>query len=532
MTEYTDSPEAIAAWQEQVARTGLWISRLHHQPTHDFEFVSPDATPTARDDASVADIEPDDWDRYSSKSVPPRMMLRYGNGQPDLPIEEYQGGSRRQHRSPTQARPMPTLNTHPQPEEIQIRPSRSNSSGNPTPVSARPPRSRTSSYAAGSIQPTPLTGPNVPPYPQQIAVWKSDGQRVSPQASSSHGHGDYGAPPIAHSATHPPTHHPNIEPRHSISTAPLPVPYRGTAGPSQPQQLSYTQSNPAHPAVHPSHVSSRHSIQPHHPASPLSASTHTNVGRTRHESLVHDYAPAAPTAGTHASSSRRGPPKVYSSRAQSRAGSQPPSVVYAARAGNAAIDERFDPPSMTSRIPPDDPRYASVRSGGRGSTHGHGRSRLGHDSGYGPGHEDEERDRERERERGRGRTARHEEHEHHARDHSVGSAVLIDAPSARSRTLSPSRGGHDRNRERSRGRGHQHQHDHEHNHERSHRHGHDRERTGGSPERSSTRDYRRERSVPRTVSSGSTYYVLPNKGQKVHVLVCCFALAMPYRSCP
>jgi hypothetical protein len=460
MTEYTDSPDAIAAWREQLARTGLWIDR--HRPRDSLFLVHPDEPPTPDDEQDDAMGELSvDADRYSSKSVPPRMLLRYNDGRPDMPIEEYAGGrSARRH--------LPTLDTHPMPENIQIRPSRSNSSGGPTPVSARPAPSRASSTP---IHSSPLTGDHIPPYPQQIAVWKTPSQ--SPQTSPA----EYGAPPMAYAQTHPPTHHPAFDPRASMSTAPVPVPYRGTISPrsramAPPMSVTHSQP-PGPPSMHPSHVSSRHSTQSHRPLSPNSGSTHSHSHRTRHDSLrqqeysrpheyspssrpheyasssrPHEYSPSSrpheysPSSRPHeyasssrqheyaptTSSSRRGPPVVYSSRAVSRSGSQPPPVVYAPRAHGASIDEHYDPPPISHS------RGASADLGGRG----------------------------RDDERGRTRTLSHAPRRP-TRDESVGSAVLVEAPSP-----------------------------------------------GAS---------RRGRSVPRTASSGSTYYVLPAKGQKVRVLV-------------
>ncbi|KAG5649439.1 hypothetical protein H0H81_003874 [Sphagnurus paluster] len=78
MTEYTTSPQAIREYMTSRERTAYWV-----QSHEDTEFYSPSAAPTVIDDwipsspMSVAE---------SSNSVPPTMVLRWGNGIPDIPI--------------------------------------------------------------------------------------------------------------------------------------------------------------------------------------------------------------------------------------------------------------------------------------------------------------------------------------------------------------------------------------------------------------------------------------------------------------
>ncbi|KAG1863635.1 hypothetical protein DFJ58DRAFT_774230 [Suillus subalutaceus] len=89
MTEYTSSPEAVQVFRDSRERTEHWVRS--HSPLHS-QFYSPESPPSV-----VSDIDFDDCssDNGSSHSLPPKMMLRYGDGR-DVPISHWHydnGGS-------------------------------------------------------------------------------------------------------------------------------------------------------------------------------------------------------------------------------------------------------------------------------------------------------------------------------------------------------------------------------------------------------------------------------------------------------
>ncbi|KAI9574205.1 hypothetical protein HD554DRAFT_2045306 [Boletus coccyginus] len=72
MTEYNTSPEAIEVFRSSKDRTSHWVHS--HTPYHG-QFQSPDSPPTV-----VEEREERDSDDDSSHSLPPKMVLRYGDG--------------------------------------------------------------------------------------------------------------------------------------------------------------------------------------------------------------------------------------------------------------------------------------------------------------------------------------------------------------------------------------------------------------------------------------------------------------------
>ncbi|KAA1475022.1 hypothetical protein DENSPDRAFT_402112 [Dentipellis sp. KUC8613] len=82
MTEYTTSPEAVAQWMSSRARTANWVT-THANGTN---FVSPSVAPSLVSDSDDGLSSPTESDAESSHSVPPRMLLRYPDGRPDIPV--------------------------------------------------------------------------------------------------------------------------------------------------------------------------------------------------------------------------------------------------------------------------------------------------------------------------------------------------------------------------------------------------------------------------------------------------------------
>lgn len=87
MTEYTTSSEAVREYMTARERTALWV-QTYTQDGADPSFVSPSSPPSAISDSDAPSYGPDSDDE-SSHSVPPRMVLRYGDGRPDIPISTH-----------------------------------------------------------------------------------------------------------------------------------------------------------------------------------------------------------------------------------------------------------------------------------------------------------------------------------------------------------------------------------------------------------------------------------------------------------
>ncbi|TFK36332.1 hypothetical protein BDQ12DRAFT_699624 [Crucibulum laeve] len=85
MTEYTTSSQAIREYMSSRERTAYWVQT--HTPE---EFYSPSAPPSELD-GPVPSSPPSD--AGSSHSLPPKMVLRYGDGRPDIPLPYPQGGA-------------------------------------------------------------------------------------------------------------------------------------------------------------------------------------------------------------------------------------------------------------------------------------------------------------------------------------------------------------------------------------------------------------------------------------------------------
>ncbi|KAG8217938.1 hypothetical protein J3R82DRAFT_6105 [Butyriboletus roseoflavus] len=80
MTEYTTSPEAIAVFRNSKERTAYWV---HSHTPYYGQYHSPESPPSV-----VEELEEHDSDD-SSHSLPPKMVLRYGDGRAAIPISHW-----------------------------------------------------------------------------------------------------------------------------------------------------------------------------------------------------------------------------------------------------------------------------------------------------------------------------------------------------------------------------------------------------------------------------------------------------------
>lgn len=82
MTEYTTNPQAVREYMSAQQRTARWLQGVTGRS--EAQCYSPSAPPSILEDALVPSAPPSDAD--SSHSSPPKMILRYGDGRPDVPI--------------------------------------------------------------------------------------------------------------------------------------------------------------------------------------------------------------------------------------------------------------------------------------------------------------------------------------------------------------------------------------------------------------------------------------------------------------
>ncbi|KAH9848730.1 hypothetical protein C2E23DRAFT_738657 [Lenzites betulinus] len=210
MTEYATDPEAIQEYLTARDRTANWVS-VHAQGLH---FVAPSSPPsTISDDVDAPSYGPSESDSASTRSVPPRMVLRYPDGRPDVPIMSDGApsptSSRRDHKY------------GPQSSSRDSRQTRSRSGSHappPAPPAGVPPPARyaqTLSYASGSRY-APSAHPHITPprSPESIRVLPSrqpeDSQSPVRMQASSSSHRSRG--PAVQGIFDPQTHQPSIHP--------------------------------------------------------------------------------------------------------------------------------------------------------------------------------------------------------------------------------------------------------------------------------------------------------------------------------
>ena len=231
MTEYTTSSQAIREYMTSRERTAHWVQS--HSPN---EFYSPSVPPSVIDGfvpSPPSEVE-------SSLSTPPRMVLRYPDGRPDVPIQPL--------------------------EPIHPRSRRREDSSSRSPVSPNNPnyRQRSGSHSSSPLAQSQHTASRSsersPPSPEEIRVLPSragDGPRSSsshntrskslPRPSDLDLHGDaFAPPPVPPPVPQAPFHAPSVAPH-----PPAWHSYRGRPH-KQPPAIVYA----------PSHHSRTHYIPP------------------------------------------------------------------------------------------------------------------------------------------------------------------------------------------------------------------------------------------------------------------------------
>ncbi|KAF7791706.1 hypothetical protein EIP86_002730 [Pleurotus ostreatoroseus] len=319
MTEYTTSSEAIREYLTARDRTVDWVSR-HFQYGPEDDFMSPSAPPTELDDSEAPSYGPSDSDDESTHSLPPRMILRWGDGRPDIPIAP----DSRYAPHPPQPR---TRSNHSTSKEPAFHPpgpppppSHHTVTHNPSVATTvphqRPRWEQTLSYV--STQDLPGVDHNTPPRdsPEHIVVLPSPQDETVPQA------------PITSAPLHavPPESHLQS----SVSRTPTQAMYPGQPiVPPPPQPTATFMPPPEHEIVSPS---------PRRAYNPSNLSRHT----TRSPPIAQSYSQPLPAPHGNA--------RLYDHQPGSRAPSQlpyaysPPAIVYAPSGRNGGT--HYAPPAI------------------------------------------------------------------------------------------------------------------------------------------------------------------------------------------
>lgn len=392
MTEYTTDPEAIAHYLAARARTAHWVDSLTGKT-----LVAPSIAPSLVSDTDDG-LSSQDSDAESSRSLPPRMVLRYPDGRPDVPVSTdprwpphnqkpttptpfhtrpragsgsngYPPSNPNIHsRAPSNAVPLyvtpppPVVAT--QPETIHIRPSPTSPIPQQGPVSylTQDPH-HSSSLSTPSRQRSMRSAPSARPLPMPLQMI------YTPPAPSSQ----------SRSAPVSPTHETFQAAQQSLPPPPPSAPHPPIAAPSPvygfPSPTSAHEPPPAGPLTHSRTHSRTHSYSsnnsyPHPQAaagtalSPPSAYPGSSAQRQRRHSsrtgTSHGHAdvaqpqPQAPytdsSRGSHLGMGVGGGPSFASGASGSGSRRRgPPSIVYAPSANSSSY--AYNPPVITSRPP-------------------------------------------------------------------------------------------------------------------------------------------------------------------------------------
>lgn len=383
MTEYTSSPEAIQVWSSARERTAHWIKR---QNGDDFDLLSPSVPPSILSDEDALSYGPSDSES-SSSSIPPRMLLHYTDGRPDIPISRDARHIRSRSYSQSHAQPRGFI---PPEADYAMSSSRSGRFGAPShhpPVPSAPSRhAQTLSYASGPFLGPPHQAHITPPAsPEHIVVLPSPQGEDPPNASHTAAAGvpsHHSQPIRSRAATLTSVHHPQ----------PLPA---GSGGyPSnRSQQPTLHAPSPRH-AFNPSHISRQAAQSPqlaYSQSDPLPSGSARYAEHTSRPDSRLPYA-YAPPAIVYAPSSRHPGPRyappaiVYSPSAHAHQGparGAAPSIAYSQSDplphGHTPRYAPGPPPSSRGVTPHADPR-GSTRSRGHARSHsvnpGHRRVRI------------------------------------------------------------------------------------------------------------------------------------------------------------
>lgn len=479
MTEYTTSSEAIREYLSARERTAYWVQRhFDHDPEE--ELLSPSIPPSELDDSDAPSYGPSDSDDESTHSSPPRMILHWSDGRPDMPISpadarhsygRTQPGPRSRRDVPNGMPPLAPSTIHAPPHHT---------ARNPSGLSI-PPQYRyeqTLSYVTAPGQEPPLrehNSPSPPPSPEHIVVLPS------PQEEDAQAPINIASAPshVTHHESHLPSRTPTLQPGHPTRAHPE----------FESSSDAYNDEDyPGHNDVSPT---------PRHASVP----SHASRNATRSPPIAHSH--SQPLPGSYINARPAGDPPSGRMASQLSYAYTPPAIVYAPSSRHGS--SRYAPPAIVYS-PPSHPHHLPGRGAAPSMAYSHSAPLpQGHNPYY-----------------VHGSAASHHPSAHGAPSHStVEEEILAGRGDERDRS---------RSRDQMRSvRGH---------HRGGSAMGSRRGRSSGgmysvprSPTRSDSHSDTPSLSPGGSQTSGSTYYILPTPGQKVQIIVSILQYSSSTRHC-
>lgn len=338
MTEYSVSSEAIRDYRSTQERTAFWVDQYNQHGTNHL-LLSPSLPPSELDEADLLGGGSSESDTYSTHSIPPRMVLQFPDGRPNIPVSH-------EYQRPSRSRPRVALPYNQHPAFIapppSSRPSRSRAGSHPLPAGsahANPPRTaQTLSYV--TLPPTqaetprpPVTPPRSPESIVILPSTDSDQSRhiVSRAITPPPGEGSHSQTPTAH---------------HSSRTR---RPLNGNAVPKNPSGHSNSPILSPSPR-HAYSASQAHTLPRNHSpgmmfsqSQPLPLSTSGGVRYLEQQAASQAY-PDSKLAYNYSP-----PAIIYAPSGRARPQYAPPHIVYSPPMGSRGIAGRHPAPNM---VPP------------------------------------------------------------------------------------------------------------------------------------------------------------------------------------
>ncbi|PIL23211.1 hypothetical protein GSI_14520 [Ganoderma sinense ZZ0214-1] len=307
MTEYATDPEAIHEFLTARERTMNWVD-VH---SRGLSFMSPSSPPSILSDEDAPSFGPSESDASSSHSLPPRMLLRYEDGRPDIPISHDRSARSRgappAHKSSRHTRSRSGSLAHPAPV-------------NNPPIPAR--QAQSLSYASGSR----YASSNPPGQPLVTPPRSPEHIRVLPSRQPAESQHMAGAP------TQPQTafpHQPSIHDRVPPLADPLHTTNRSVYAPTSRHASSPTQPIPMAPS--PATQPQTHSASgPHNGGSRFYEQPGMAASRVQ-SGLPYQYSPPAivyAPSGKHGRSNYHPPAIVYSPSSHGHRRAPAPGIAY------------------------------------------------------------------------------------------------------------------------------------------------------------------------------------------------------------
>ncbi|KAK7685475.1 hypothetical protein QCA50_011339 [Cerrena zonata] len=335
MTEYSASSEVIRNFRSTQERTAFWVDQYNQHGT-DHLLLSPSLPPSDLSDADIQSGGSSESDAYSTHSIPPRMVLQFPDGRPDMPVSHG-------YQRPVRSRPRVPLPYNQHPAVIQPPPSsrhsRSRAGSHPLPLGSahanHPRTAQTLSYVTlppGQAE-TPRPPVTPPRSPESIVILPStDSDQskhiVSRAITPPLGNGSHSRTPTAHHTSHTPR--------------PL-----GGGGASQ-NYAEYSNSPIISPSPRHAYPSSQHHTLPrnHSPGMMFSQSQPLPLSTSGGARYLEQQATAQAYPESKLAYNYSPPAIIYAPSKRTRPQYAPPQIVYSPPMGTRGMSSRHPAPNM------------------------------------------------------------------------------------------------------------------------------------------------------------------------------------------